>query len=164
DGRERLSQPPTATLAATCRSTLTCKRRLAYLIGVSDVYKALADSTRRTILDELLERDRQTLFELCGRLASRHGLTSSRQAVSQHLEVLQAAGLVIAAKEGRYKFHSIDTAPLRTITDRWPPSEKAEGTPMSQALTHGTLESSDGRPARSEERRVGEADSAGGSS
>ncbi|TBV07043.1 transcriptional regulator [Pseudomonas dryadis] len=76
---------------------------------MSDVYKALADGTRRTILDERLARDRQTLFELCGRLATRHGLTSSRQAVSQHLEVLQAAGLVIAVKEGRYKLHSIDT-------------------------------------------------------
>lgn len=111
-----------------CASPLTCKRSLAYCLAVGDVYKALADATRRTILDELLERDRQTLFELCVRLASRHGLTSSRQAVSQHLEVLETAGLVIAAKEGRYKFHSINTAPLREITDRWPYREKA-GTP-----------------------------------
>lgn len=78
---------------------------------MTDVHKALADATRRAILDELLERDQQTLFERCGRLTSRHFLTSSRQAVSQHLDVLQAAGLVIAAKAGRYKFHSIDTAP-----------------------------------------------------
>ncbi|WP_202912181.1 ArsR/SmtB family transcription factor [Nesterenkonia muleiensis] len=113
---------------------------------MGDVYKALADATRRTILDELLERDRQTLFELCGRLASRHGLTSSRQAVSQHLEVLEAAGLVIAAKEGRYKFHSISTAPLREITDRWPYRKKA-GTPMSDPRAYGTLQSIDGRPA-----------------
>lgn len=87
---------------------------------MSDVYKAIADPTRRTILDELIERDRQTLFELCGRLTMKHGLTSSRQAISQHLDVLEAAGLVIAVKEGRYKFHSIDTAPLRAIADRWP--------------------------------------------
>lgn len=87
---------------------------------VSDVYKAIADPTRRAILDELFERDRQTLFELCGRLTMKHGLTSSRQAVSQHLEVLQAAGLVIAVKEGRYKYHSIDTTPLRAIAERWP--------------------------------------------
>lgn len=110
------------------------------------MYKALADPTRRAILDELLERDRQTLFELCGRLVSRHGVTSSRQAVSQHLDVLQATGLVIAVKEGRYKFHSIDTAPLRAITDRWPYREKA-GTPMSDPGANGTLETIDGRPA-----------------
>jgi DNA-binding transcriptional ArsR family regulator len=87
---------------------------------VSDVYKAIADQTRRIILDELIERDRQTLFELCGRLTMKHGLTSSRQAISQHLDVLQAAGLVIAVKEGRYKYHSIDTTPLQAIADRWP--------------------------------------------
>jgi DNA-binding transcriptional ArsR family regulator len=95
---------------------------------VSDVYKAIADPTRRTILDELTERDRQTLFELCGRLTMKHGLTSSRQAISQHLDVLEAAGLVISVKEGRYKFHSIDTTPLRAINDRWP-QQTREATP-----------------------------------
>jgi DNA-binding transcriptional ArsR family regulator len=89
------------------------------LRGVGDVFKALADPTRRAILDELQERDDQTLFELCTRLISRHGLSSSRQAISQHLEVLEAAGLVTSRREGRYKFHSLDTAPLKTITDRW---------------------------------------------
>ena len=84
-----------------------------------DIYKALADPTRRAILDELQERSGQTLFELCTRLISRHGLSSSRQAVSQHLDVLEAAGLVRTRREGRYKFHDLDTAPLRTITDRW---------------------------------------------
>jgi DNA-binding transcriptional ArsR family regulator len=87
--------------------------------GVRDVYKALADPTRRAILDELQERNGQTLFELCTRLVSIHGLSSSRQAVSQHLDVLEAAGLVRTRREGRYKFHDLDTAPLRTITDRW---------------------------------------------
>lgn len=95
---------------------------------MSDVYKAIADPTRRSILDELIERDRQTLFELCGRLTMKHGLTSSRQAISQHLDVLEAAGLVIAVKEGRYKFHSIDTTPLRAIADRWPQKTR-EDTP-----------------------------------
>lgn len=91
---------------------------------MGDVYKAIGDPTRRTILDELIERDRQTLFELCGRLSMKHGLTSSRQAISQHLDVLQAAGLVLAVKEGRYKFHSIDTTPLQTIANRWPQPRK----------------------------------------
>jgi Helix-turn-helix domain len=50
---------------------------------VADVYAALADATRRAILDELTERDGQTLFELCARLAMKHGLGSSRQAISQ---------------------------------------------------------------------------------
>jgi DNA-binding transcriptional ArsR family regulator len=98
---------------------LSGKSLLAYGVAVSDVFKALADPTRRVILDELQERSGQTLFELCGRLFSRHGLTSSRQAVSQHLDVLEAAGLVRTRREGRYKFHDLDTTPLRAITERW---------------------------------------------
>jgi DNA-binding transcriptional ArsR family regulator len=98
---------------------LSGKCLLAYGLAVGDVFKALADPTRRVILDELQERDGQTLFELCTRLFSRHGLSSSRQAVSQHLGVLEDAGLVQTRREGRYKFHSLDTAPLRAITDRW---------------------------------------------
>jgi len=89
---------------------------------VGDVFKALADPTRRVLLDELQERGGQTLFELCSRLINRHGLTSSRQAVSQHLDVLEAAGLVRTRREGRYKFHDLDTSPLKTITERWPPA------------------------------------------
>ncbi|MFD2091229.1 ArsR/SmtB family transcription factor [Blastococcus deserti] len=86
---------------------------------MGDVFKALADPTRRAILDELQERNGQTLFELCSRLIGRHGLGSTRQAVSQHLDVLEAAGLVRTRREGRYKFHDLDTAPLRIITERW---------------------------------------------
>ena len=86
---------------------------------MGDVFKALADPTRRALLDELQERGGQTLFELCARLISRHGLGSTRQAVSQHLEVLEAAGLVRSRREGRYKFHDLDTAPLKAIVERW---------------------------------------------
>lgn len=86
---------------------------------VGDVFKALADPTRRVILDELAERDGQTLFELCSRLAMRHQLTMSRQAVSQHLDVLEQAGLVETRREGRFKFHDLQPAPLRTLTERW---------------------------------------------
>jgi DNA-binding transcriptional ArsR family regulator len=86
---------------------------------VEDVFKALADPTRRAILDELQDRTGQTLFELCARLTARHGLSSTRQAISQHLDVLEAAGLVRTRREGRYKFHELDTAPLAAITDRW---------------------------------------------
>jgi DNA-binding transcriptional ArsR family regulator len=84
-----------------------------------DVFKALADPTRRKILDELAERDGQTLFEICSRLAMKYQLGSSRQAVSQHLEVLTGAGLVSSHRQGRYKFHHIDTRPLERLTDRW---------------------------------------------
>jgi len=86
---------------------------------VGDVFKALADPTRRTILDELTDRNGQTLFEICARLSNKHGLASSRQAISQHLDVLEAAGLVQTRREGRYKFHYIDTAPLEPIVERW---------------------------------------------
>jgi len=98
---------------------LSGKQRLAYCGGVGDVFKALADPTRRAILDELQERNGQTLFELIARLISKHGLSSTRQAVSQHLEVLEAAGLVRSRREGRYKFHDLDTSPLQAIVERW---------------------------------------------
>jgi DNA-binding transcriptional ArsR family regulator len=86
---------------------------------MGDVFKALADATRRTILDELAERDGQTLFEICARLAMKHQLSSSRQAISQHLDVLEEAGLVEVRREGRYKFHSINRGPLEHIAERW---------------------------------------------
>ena len=87
---------------------------------MADVYRAIADATRRAILDELVDRDGQTLFELCARLTTRHGVSSSRQAISQHLDVLEQAGLVSVRREGRYRFHDVDTTPLRAIAERWP--------------------------------------------
>jgi DNA-binding transcriptional ArsR family regulator len=86
---------------------------------MGDVFSAIAAPARRAILDELRERDGQTLFELCTRLTMKHGLGLSRQAVSQHLEVLESAGLVSSRREGRYKFHHLDTRPLREIAERW---------------------------------------------
>ena len=85
------------------------------------LYRALADETRRVILDELADRDGLSLFDICARLTMRHGITSSRQAVSQHLAVLEAAGLVTTRRQGRTKLHHLHTEPLRAITDRWPP-------------------------------------------
>lgn len=98
---------------------LTGKYLLAYGLAVGDVFKALADPTRRAILDELAERDGQTLFELCSRLAMKHQVGSSRQAVSQHIDLLVAAGLVRTRREGRYKFHDLDIRPLDRLADRW---------------------------------------------
>lgn len=86
---------------------------------MGDLYKALADPTRRAILDELRQRDGQTLFEICVRLITHHGSSSSRQAISQHLDVLEEAGLVRARRHGRYKLHHLDTSPLREIAERW---------------------------------------------
>jgi DNA-binding transcriptional ArsR family regulator len=84
-----------------------------------DLFKALADSTRRRILDELVERDGQTLFEICTRLVTKYGIGLSRQAISQHLAVLESAGLVRTRRQGRYKFHDLNTEPLERIATRW---------------------------------------------
>ncbi|WP_030548691.1 helix-turn-helix transcriptional regulator [Streptomyces albus] len=94
-----------------------------------DVFKALADPTRRRILDELAERDGQTLFEICTRLVTKHGLGLSRQAISQHLAVLESAGLVITRRQGRYKFHDLNTEPLEHIVTRWLRPDEPESTP-----------------------------------
>jgi len=87
---------------------------------MNDLYEALAAPARRALLDELTEKNGQTLFELCSRLTMKHGFGLSRQAISQHLEVLESVGLVTSKREGRCKFHYIDTRPLQTIVDRWP--------------------------------------------
>ena len=98
------------------------------LRAVGDVFKALSDPTRRAILDELQTRDGQTLFELCVRLITNHGSSSTRQAISQHLAVLEDAGLVRTWRQGRYTLHHLDTSPLREIAERWPlPSEGETG-------------------------------------
>ena len=96
---------------------------------MDDVFKALADSTRRRILDELSERDGQTLFEICSRLATKHQLGSSRQAISQHLDVLEAAGLIETRRESRYKFHHINRRPLEEIVERWLTPRRDGGPP-----------------------------------
>lgn len=86
---------------------------------MADVFEALAAPARRAILDVLCERQGQTLFEICTRLTMRHDVALTRQAVSQHLDVLQAAGLLSTRREGRYKFHYVDTKPLNEILKRW---------------------------------------------
>ncbi|MES4888110.1 metalloregulator ArsR/SmtB family transcription factor [Streptomyces sp. NPDC096012] len=83
-----------------------------------DLCKALADPSRRTILDELTEEPGQTRSEICSRLSMTHRLGISRQGVSQHLAVPEAAGLVETRREGRCKFHDLNTEPLRRIAER----------------------------------------------
>lgn len=83
------------------------------------MFEAIAAPARRAILDELHDRDGQTLFELCTRVTMKHGLGLTRQAISQHLDVLEAAGLVRTERQGRYKFHYLDTGPLKAVVERW---------------------------------------------
>ncbi|MDE2991393.1 MAG: helix-turn-helix domain-containing protein [Chloroflexota bacterium] len=92
-----------------------------------DVYRAIADPTRRAILDELVERSGQSLFEICARLTMKHGINSSRQAITQHLDVLQAAGLIRTRREGRSKLHWFVGSPLKAIAERWPISADEGG-------------------------------------
>ena len=98
-----------------------------------DIYRAIADRTRRAILDELVDRSGQTLFELCARLIMKHGIGSSRQAISQHLDVLEAAGLIRTRRDGRSKLHWFEGAPLKAIGERWPISAE-------QDISHSTDE------------------------
>ncbi|GLZ76051.1 ArsR family transcriptional regulator [Actinorhabdospora filicis] len=77
------------------------------------VFKALADPTRRALLDGLNRRNGQTLRELCAEL------DMTRQAVTKHLAVLEAAGLVHTVRRGREKFHHLNAAPINDIADRW---------------------------------------------
>src|SRR5919107_2428772 len=77
------------------------------------VFKALADPTRRQVLDRLRERDGQTLGELCAELAM------ARQSASQHLAVLEAATLISTVRRGREKLHYLNPVPLHDIQERW---------------------------------------------
>ena len=94
---------------------------------MGDIFEAIATPARRAILDELVERDGQTLYELCTRLAMKHQIGLTRQAISQHLEVLEAAGLVTTVRQGKFKLHYLHTEPLRTIVDRWLKPEQKGG-------------------------------------
>lgn len=88
------------------------------------MFRALDDETRRLVLDVLAERDGRSLFDICTTLATRHGIGSSRQAISQHLAVLEEAGLVTTERQGRTKLHHFDRTPLAAIAERWPATEK----------------------------------------
>ena len=77
------------------------------------VFKALADRHRRLILDRLYGQDGQTLQALC------RGVDMSRQGLSKHLAILEAAGLVVAVFEGREKRHYLNPVPIRSVAERW---------------------------------------------
>ena len=95
---------------------LTCDCLVTYSRVVDDddrVFKALADPTRRLLLDRLFERDGRTLREL------ESGLEMTRFGVMKHLRILEGAGLVVTRRSGREKHHYLNPVPVRLIHDRW---------------------------------------------
>jgi DNA-binding transcriptional ArsR family regulator len=80
---------------------------------MDEVFKALADSTRRGLLDRLFERDGQTLGEL------EEGLLMTRFGVMKHLKVLEEAGLLTTQRRGREKLHFLNPVPIRLVYERW---------------------------------------------
>lgn len=80
---------------------------------MDEVFKALADGSRRSLLDRLHARNGQTLLELCD------GLDMTRQAVTKHLRILEDASLVTAVKHGREKLHYLNPVPIHQIGERW---------------------------------------------
>jgi uncharacterized protein YndB with AHSA1/START domain/DNA-binding transcriptional ArsR family regulator len=86
---------------------------VTYNRAVDDVFKALADPTRRSLLDKLFKRDGQTLGALERRLPM------TRFGVMKHLQILEDAGLVVTKRRGREKLHFLNTVPIRLIHDRW---------------------------------------------
>ena len=86
---------------------------LAPTVDNDNIFKALADPTRRLLLDLLFQRDGRTLKEL------EAGVTMTRFGVMKHLKVLEEAELVITRRSGREKLHFLNAIPIRTIHDRW---------------------------------------------
>lgn len=86
---------------------------VAYNQYMDKVFKALADESRRLLLDQLYMENGQTLSELCTHL------DMSRQAVSKHLAILEEANLVVVIRNGRNKFHYLNAAPIGEIYERW---------------------------------------------
>lgn len=80
---------------------------------MDDVFKALADASRRKLLDRLRKRNGQTLGELCS------DLQMTRQAVTKHLRILEQANLIAIVWQGREKLHYLNPVPIHEIADRW---------------------------------------------
>ena len=85
---------------------------------MDEVFRALADASRRELLDWLFQKNGQTLNELCERLAE-SGASMTRQAVSKHLAILEGANLVATVKRGREKLHYLNPVPIHDIAERW---------------------------------------------
>ena len=98
---------------------MTRNHLVTYNVDMDLVFKALADPVRRKLLDELTEKNGQSLYELCTRIIVKHQMAISRQAIMKHLAILERAGLVRTEKQGRYKLHYIQTEPIAGMYDRW---------------------------------------------
>jgi DNA-binding transcriptional ArsR family regulator len=85
----------------------------AYNPDMDKIFKALADATRRQLLDQLYQRNGQTLGELC------EHLDMTRQSVTKHLNILEEANLITVVWQGRNKLHYLNAAPIGDIYDRW---------------------------------------------
>lgn len=106
----------TAWWRANCSASIDMQVITCILFGMEDiekVFKALGDSSRRALLDSLYDSNGQTLGQLC----EQHDM--SRQAVTQHLAILEAANLVVTIKQGREKLHYLNPVPLQEIYERW---------------------------------------------
>jgi DNA-binding transcriptional ArsR family regulator len=123
---------------------------------VDAVFKALADPTRRSLLDELYERDGQTLSALEQRLPM------TRFGVMKHLKVLEQAGLVVTKKRGREKLHFLNPVPIRLVHDRWV-SKYAEpwASALSELKTQLEEDDSDGHAEQRQATLDGGADGEG---
>lgn len=102
---------------------LTCNLWVVYTLYMNwdkdTIFKALGDSTRRLILDELSERNEMTLYELTARLIMKHELSISRQAITKHLNTLEDAGLVLSKRKGKYRVVIFNNEPLKDLLKGW---------------------------------------------
>lgn len=102
------------------------------------VFKALADPSRRQLLDQLYRQNGQTLVELCGRM------DITRQAVAKHLAVLEAANLVVTVRRGREKLHYLNPVPIAEISARWIRKYERQRLRALTRLKEGLTEHHDG--------------------
>jgi uncharacterized protein YndB with AHSA1/START domain len=105
--------PPIGGTQRPLTTTFTCDHLVTYSAGVDAVFRALADPTRRSLLDELYRQDGQTLSALEERFPM------SRFGVMKHLRQLEEAGLVVTRRRGREKLHFLNPVPIRLVHDRW---------------------------------------------
>ena len=92
------------------------------------IFKALSDSTRRRIIDRLSKRPGQSLFEVCAASVAEDGVALSRQTISQHLDVLEKAGLIETSWKGRTKAHSLSIDESHIAAASWIEKYKRNGT------------------------------------
>ena len=107
---------------------------------MDEVFKALADPTRRLLLDRLFADNGQTLSQLCERM----GMT--RQAVTKHLAILEAASLVTSVRKGREKLHYLNPVPIGEIYERWIGKYERERVRAINRLSHDLSDGNDDQP------------------